>query len=90
GINTMINTGTMIGVNVNLYGDGFPRNFIPSFSWGGPAGFVTYKLKDALTVAEAVMARRNMHLDKTEISIITYIYELSEKHRKGQLIFLHR
>src|SRR5690606_30845403 len=41
-INTMFNTGTVIGVNCNIYVPGFPRNFIPSFSWGGASGFSPY------------------------------------------------
>ena len=47
GINTMFNTGTVVGVNANIFGSGFPRNFIPSFSWGGAHGFSTYQLKKA-------------------------------------------
>jgi len=90
GINTMFNTGTVVGVNSNIFGDGFPRHFIPSYSWGGAAGFSTYKLKDALTVAKEVMHRRNLELTDTEIKILTHIYELSEKYRKGQLIFIHK
>lgn len=90
GINTMFNTGTVLGVSANVFGDGFPRNFIPSYSWGGAKGFVTYKLKDALEVAKEVMKRRSIELNATEINILTTIYELSEKYRKGQLIFLHR
>jgi hypothetical protein len=45
GINTMFNTGTVIGVSANIFGSGFPRNFVPSFSWGGAAGFTTYITK---------------------------------------------
>lgn len=33
GINTMFNTGTVVGVSANIFGSGFPRNFVPSFSW---------------------------------------------------------
>ncbi len=90
GINTMFNTGTVVGVNANIFGDGFPRNFIPSFSWGGAAGFVTYKLSDALAVAREVLKRRNLELTEVDINILTTVYELSEKYRKGQLIFLHK
>lgn len=79
GINTMLNTGTVIGVNANVFGDGFPRNFIPSFSWGGAAGFSTYKLADALHVAEMVMARRNIRMDDGDRHILSTIFELSEK-----------
>ncbi len=90
GINTMFNTGTVVGVNSNIFGDGFPRNFIPSYSWGGAKGFDTYKLKDALAVAKEVMQRRNLELNNIDIKILTSIYELSEKYRKGQLIFIHK
>lgn len=90
GINTMFNTGTVVGVHANIFGDGFPRNFIPSFSWGGANGFVTYKLSDAFQTTTAVMSRRNLTLDVQDKKILTTIYELSEKYRKGQLIFLHK
>lgn len=82
GINTMFNTGTVVGVNANIFGDGFPRNFIPSFSWGGAAGFTTYKLADALTVAEAVMQRRGLQLNQTDKDILTYIFESTRAQRQ--------
>lgn len=90
GINTMFNTGTVVGVSSNIFGDGFPRNFIPSFSWGGANGFSTYKVKDALVVAREVMKRRNLELTDTEIKILTTVYGLSEKYRKGELIFFKK
>jgi hypothetical protein len=68
-----------VGVNANIFGDGFPRNFIPSFSWGGAAGFSTYKLSDALQVAQLVMARRNMQMDDGDRHILSKVFELSEK-----------
>ncbi len=81
GINTMFNTGTVVGVNANIFGEGFPRNFIPSFSWGGTKGFKVYKLNKALEVAETVMKRRNITLDDTEKKILSDIYNLTEKYR---------
>src|SRR5690625_1554446 len=60
GINTMFNTGTVVGVSANIFGSGFPRNFIPSFSWGGSGGFTTYQTRKVFEVAEVVMARRNV------------------------------
>jgi UDP-N-acetylglucosamine diphosphorylase/glucosamine-1-phosphate N-acetyltransferase len=81
GINTMFNTGTVVGVNVNIYGAGFPRNFVPSFSWGGPAGFNTYQLQKAFEVAEAVMKRRDRPFDQAEKDILTAVFEMSEKYR---------
>ena len=56
GINTMFNTGTIIGVSANIFGSGFPRNFVPSFSWGGHHGFSTYITKKAFEVAKVVMS----------------------------------
>jgi len=81
GINTMFNTGTVIGVNANIFGEGFPRNFIPSFAWGGTKGFQVYKLNKALQVAETVMKRRDIVLDDTEKKILTEIYNITEKYR---------
>ncbi len=78
GINTMFNTGTMIGVNVNIFGSGFPRNFIPSFNWGGPQGFSDYDLKKAFRVAESVMRRRGKSMDATEQKIMERIYQLEK------------
>ena len=81
GINTMFNTGTVVGVNANIFGSGFPRNFIPSFSWGGPQGFVEYKLEKAFEVVEKVMARRNKKFDSLEKSILTSVFSLTSKYR---------
>jgi UDP-N-acetylglucosamine diphosphorylase/glucosamine-1-phosphate N-acetyltransferase len=82
GINTMFNTGTVVGVNANIFGSGFPRNFVPSFSWGGAAGFTTYKITDAFDVANRVFERRGLLFDETEKDILTHVFELTEKYRK--------
>lgn len=81
-INTMFNTGTVIGVNVNVYTPGFPRNFIPSFSWGGASGFRTYNLKSAFETAEVMMARRGRVFDEKEQAIMEHVFELTKKWRK--------
>ncbi len=75
GINTMINTGTVIGVNVNLFGSGFPRNIISSFSWGGASGFKVYNLNKAFQVAERVYERRGKVFDDVEKGILKHIYD---------------
>ncbi len=82
GINTMFNTGTVVGVNANIYGSGFPRNFIPSFSWGGPHGFTVFTLKKAFEVAEKVMSRRNIALNQIEKDILSSVFEQTRKYRK--------
>jgi UDP-N-acetylglucosamine diphosphorylase/glucosamine-1-phosphate N-acetyltransferase len=82
GINTMFNTGTVIGVSANIFGSGFPRNFVPSFSWGGAAGFTTYVTKKAFETAKLVMGRRNIDFDETESAILEHIFEETKKWRK--------
>ena len=75
GINTMFNTGTVVGVGANIFGSGFPRNFIPSYSWGGSSGFTNYRFNKFCEATEKVLARRNKPLDQTEISILQAVYE---------------
>ena len=76
GINTMFNTGTVVGVSCNLYGAGFMPRHVPSFSWGGPQADVqTYRLEKALRVAEAVMARRNVALTAADRELLSAIFE---------------
>lgn len=82
GINTMFNTGTVVGVSVNIFGSGFPRNFIPSFSWGGHKGFTTYLTNKAFEVAKIVMARRNVDFNEQEAAILEHIFEDTKKYRK--------
>ena len=82
GINTMFNTGTVVGVSANIFGTGFPRNFIPSFSWGGPQGQTTYHTKKAFEVAEKVMERRGITFDDKDRDILTKVFELSEDFRR--------
>ncbi|WP_276389919.1 GlmU family protein [Eudoraea chungangensis] len=80
-INTMFNTGTVIGVNSNIYVPGFPRNFIPSFSWGGASGFSTYLPKKAFEAARVMMARRGVEFDEIEAGILNHVFELTKKYR---------
>lgn len=82
GINTMFNTGTVVGVSANIYGAGFPRNFIPSFSWGGPLGITEYKLDKVFEVAEKVFSRRDIPFDETEQSILQKVFEITQEFRR--------
>lgn len=77
GINTMFNTGTVVGVNANIFGAGFPATHVPSFSWGGSEGGVTYKLPNAFEVASRVFERRGMIFDEQEQRILTHIFEIT-------------
>jgi len=82
GINTMFNTGTVVGVNSNVFGSGFPRNFIPSFTWGGHGGFSTFLPKKAYEVAKSVMARRNFEFSELDADILAHVFELTKKFRR--------
>ncbi|MGB2224810.1 MAG: GlmU family protein [Polaribacter sp.] len=82
GINTMFNTGTVVGVSANIYGSGFPRNFVPSFSWGGAAGFITYRLNKVFEVAEVVMSRRKLKLEDVDKKILEAVFEQTEGYRR--------
>ncbi len=81
GINTMFNTGTVVGVSANIFGSGFPRNFVPSFSWGGASGFVTYLTNKAFEVAKIVMDRRHVEFTDQDKAILEHVFELSKKWR---------
>ncbi|WP_299683453.1 GlmU family protein [uncultured Tenacibaculum sp.] len=81
GINTMFNTGTVVGVSANIFGSGFPRNFVPSFSWGGASGFTEYKMNKVNEVAEVVMKRRNIVYDELEQKILSAVFEQSQQYR---------
>ncbi|MDN3723765.1 GlmU family protein [Aequorivita sp. SDUM287046] len=83
GINTMFNTGTVVGVSANIFGSGFPRNFVPSFSWGGSGGFTTFKTDKAFEVAKVVMARRNIEFSEIDSKILEHVFEETAKWRKG-------
>ncbi|RUA07494.1 MAG: glucose-1-phosphate thymidylyltransferase, partial [Flavobacteriia bacterium] len=80
-INTMFNTGTVVGVSSNIYGSNFPRNFIPSFSWGGAAGFSTYQLDKAKATAERVIHRKNEDFTEADQRIMDHIFEMTKKYR---------
>lgn len=82
GINTMFNTGTVVGVSANIFGSGFPRNFVPSFSWGGKGGFTTYLTKKAFEVANVVMSRKNIVFSNQEQAILEHIFEETKKFRR--------
>ncbi|NQX81451.1 MAG: GlmU family protein [Flavobacteriaceae bacterium] len=73
GINTMFNTGTVVGVSCNIYGSDFLRNYIPSFSWGSSKGFIDYKFEKAIETIKAVYARRSKDISELEIDVLREI-----------------
>ncbi|HLP13149.1 MAG TPA: GlmU family protein [Flavobacteriales bacterium] len=75
GINTMFNTGTVVGVGANVFDGGFPPKMVKSFAWGGKQGFEKYELGKFLDTVEQVMRRRNLDLDAEEREILTHIHQ---------------
>ena len=82
GINTMFNTGTVVGVCANIFGAGFPRNYIPNFTWGGPQGTQAYLPKKAFETAKVVMARRNVDFTEQDEAILTHIFNETKEWQK--------
>lgn len=84
GINTMFNTGTVVGVAANIFGSGFPRPFVPDFAWGGAAGFETYKLEAAYKTAALVMPRRKQEFTDADKSILEAVFEMTRGWRNWE------
>jgi len=82
GINTMFNTGTVVGVSANVFGAGYPRNFVPDFSWGGEHHLEVYKLNKAFETIERVYARRNKQLNDTEKQMLQEVFNLTQSYRR--------
>jgi hypothetical protein len=80
----MFNTGTVVGVAANVFGAGFPRNFIPDFSWGGNLTYRTHKFLEACETASLVMNRRNQQFTDLEKSIFFHIYDQTVKFRSWE------
>jgi hypothetical protein len=76
GINTMFNTGTVVGIGSNIFGSGFQRNYIPGFLWGGTAGFRPFDFPRFLRTARKVYNRRNLQLSETDEDILFTVYQM--------------
>ncbi len=81
GINTMFNTGTVVGVGANVYGGGFPDTHIPSFSWGGAEGFQTYKLEKLYETSEKVFERRGLEFGDKEKKLLRAVFDSTAEYR---------
>ena len=82
GINTMFNTGTVVGVSANVFGAGYPRNFVPDFAWGGAQGFEVYALNKVFETATKVFERRDAVFGSMDQNILTEVFELTREYRK--------
>ncbi len=81
GINTMFNTGTVVGFCASIFGAGFQPSFLPSFTWGGVEGMQTYRLDKALATAERVLQRRGGTMRPEEATVFEEIFNRSQKYR---------
>lgn len=80
GINTMFNTGTVVGVSANIFGGEFPPKFVPSFSWGNPPDeFTEYRIEKAIEVARRVMARKGVEISSDEEEILRQVHSFKSK-----------
>lgn len=83
GINTMFNTGTVVGVSANIFGGDFPPKFIPSFTWGGSRWLRTFEFEKSVEVAEKMMERRGLKVEAADIKILQHIFDIETKNRKA-------
>jgi UDP-N-acetylglucosamine diphosphorylase / glucose-1-phosphate thymidylyltransferase / UDP-N-acetylgalactosamine diphosphorylase / glucosamine-1-phosphate N-acetyltransferase / galactosamine-1-phosphate N-acetyltransferase len=81
-INTMFNTGTIVGYSCNIFGSGFPSKYIPSFSWGGADAITTYDIHKAIETAKRVLARRKKDMIEAEEKLFHKIFDLTQKERR--------
>lgn len=82
GINTMLNTGTVVGMSANIFGGGFPPKFIPDFSWGGSEGFSEHQVEKAIETIQRVYDRRKKKLEPPEITMLKAVFKKTSKFRK--------
>ncbi len=82
-INTMFNTGTVVGFSCNIFGAGFPRTIVPSFTWGGAEISKIYSVDKSIEVAEIVMSRRNITMTEEDKKLFQKIFELTKQERGG-------
>ena len=82
GINTMFNTGTVVGVSANIFGAGFPRNYIANFTWGGAQGTQAYLPKKAFETAKIVMGRRDIEFTEQDAAILQHVFDETSEWQK--------
>jgi UDP-N-acetylglucosamine diphosphorylase/glucosamine-1-phosphate N-acetyltransferase len=81
-INTMFNTGSVIGFSCNIYGSGFPDKYVPSFTWGGSELSIEYDLQKAIGTAKIVLSRRKINFEQEEEKLFNEIFELTKSNRE--------
>jgi hypothetical protein len=78
----MFNTGTVVGVSVNIFGAGFQRNFISSFKWGGVAGFQIFHPQKAIAIAKLMYKRRNLEFTDADARLLENVYNITHEYRR--------
>jgi len=82
-INSVLNTGAVVGAACNIFGRGVPPRFVPSFSWGGSGdSFTTYDLARAVEAAKRVMSRRAIALSEADAALFRKVFELTREERR--------
>ncbi len=81
-INTMFNTGTVVGFSCNIFGAGFPNKYLPSFSWGGSEAVTTYDLERSIETAKRVLLRRSKNMHESEEKLFRKIFDITKKERR--------
>lgn len=84
GINTMFNTGTVVGAGANVFGSGYPRPFIPDFAWGGASGFTTHSMRAFIDTARIVMDRRGEELSMAHETLFKFHFEQTAEYRNWE------
>jgi UDP-N-acetylglucosamine diphosphorylase/glucosamine-1-phosphate N-acetyltransferase len=87
GIGTVFNTGTVVGVCCNVFGADYPPKYVPSFTWGGTAGFEEHDLNKAIETAARVAARRGQTFGSGAETVLRKVFELTRDERR---VFLGR
>ncbi|MBI9062084.1 MAG: glucose-1-phosphate thymidylyltransferase [Marinilabiliaceae bacterium] len=82
-INTAFNSGTVVGIGTNIFGSGFPRNFVPSFVIGGPQGYKSNASVIVKRTAKMAMQRRNVDFSQADDAIIDEVFESTQKYRSS-------
>jgi UDP-N-acetylglucosamine diphosphorylase / glucose-1-phosphate thymidylyltransferase / UDP-N-acetylgalactosamine diphosphorylase / glucosamine-1-phosphate N-acetyltransferase / galactosamine-1-phosphate N-acetyltransferase len=81
-INTMFNTGTVVGFSCNIFASGFPEKYVPSFTWGGDQLSTVYDVKKAIETAKIVMSRRKIDFELKDELMFNLIFELTKNDRE--------
>ena len=76
GINSMFNTGAVVGVSCNLYGAGFFPKHTLSFSWGEPNALEPFRIEKSLEYANKMMERRSEKLSAEEENILVHLKDV--------------